>query len=148
MKKLLSIAVLITALAVAGVAAAAPGNGATVVNDEYCYTSPTTITCWDLKTVATFPSAPSGNGSYHLNGTSQFTVSVLQTGCTYTTTDEFHVHFISNHGVDHTSSDRGTQTNSVVCADGSELTCTESFDMHVANGEVQFGRFESACTND
>ena len=147
MKKLLSIAALIAGLAVSGVAAAAPGDGATVVNDEYCYTSPTTISCWDLKTVTKFTLTPSGNISVTMNGTSQFTISVLQSGCTYTDTDSIQLHLLGKNDADHNRSDRFGQTMTVACADGSALVCTGSFDVHEANGNVQFMRFESACTN-
>ncbi len=59
----LSAVTVVGALAMAGSASAAPGNGATKVNQEYCTTNQFGPACFDLNYVVHTTVTPSGNTS-------------------------------------------------------------------------------------
>ena len=148
MKKLLSIAAVLAALTVTGVAAADPGNGATVVNDEYCVATPITTSCWNVKTVTKTTSTPSGNVSFVTNGSVDYVVSIPLLGCTSTKSEPIHLHWLERDGELQSASERLVQTTSFVCDDGYAYSCISTFALHMANGEVQFQRPEFTCTTD
>jgi hypothetical protein len=147
MKKLLTLAALAAGLSLAGVAAAEPGTGATVVDDEYCIGSPFATWCWDVKTITKVTTTPSGNVSYVTNGTIDNTISLPFSGCTHTKLESMHLHWLKKAGVEQSHSQRLEQTTAFVCSSGSAYSCTSTFELHMANGEVQFQRPEFDCTN-
>ena len=148
MKKLVILAALVVALASTEVAAADAGNGATVTNDAFCISSPFATWCWDIKTVTNATTTPSGALSYVTNGTNDYSVSLPWAGCTTTKSEPVHLHWLTRDGEVQSHSERLEQTTSFSCAGSSTHTCTSSFELHMANGDVQFQRPEFVCSND
>jgi hypothetical protein len=148
MKKLIILGALAAALASAEIAVADPGRGATITDHESCISSPLATSCWDLKAVTKTTTTPSGNVSHITNGTNDYTVSLPLSGCTSTKSEPVHIHWLTQDGEPQSHSERLSQTTSFSCTDGYSYSCTSSFELHLANGEVQFQRPEFTCTSD
>jgi hypothetical protein len=138
---------LVASLAVASSASAAPGNGADVVRQNECSSYPGFGTyCIDAKYVQKSTETPSGNLSFFANGESalKFTGEGYFQGCKGSSSDEFNYHYLFKDGVGHESGSHVTGEFSVDCF-GYQYDCTYSYDIHYANGRLQFFRPEINC---
>ena len=144
MKALLVTCSIAAALATAGAAAAA-GNGATVVNTSACEPGAFGIlVCTNVTTVTNTTVTPNGDISYVTNGTLTATMT-FPWGCTYTRTEPVHLHHLVRDGDIQSLSEKLVQTISFTC--GIPQTCTQTIESHYANGADQFGLYEFVCTN-
>lgn len=143
-KSLLAVAAVVAALATAGIAAAAPGNGADVVDTTDCYTTPFGKYCTTLKTVTNATTTPSGNVSYVTNGTMEYTIEFVFGG-SYSRVSALHSHSLSKAGEVHESSDHYEEQTDYVSGTY-HLSCVQSYDLHWANGSPQIIRTELECT--
>jgi hypothetical protein len=148
MKKLLILGAMVIGLAAVGAAQGAPDNGATVTNDAYCIPSPFATWCWDIHTVTKMTTTSSGNVSYVTNGTVDYGISFAFSDCTYSKTTPVHEHWLTKNGELQSQSERLIDTTTFTCASGYSYSCTSRFDLHLANGAVQFQRPEFVCSND
>jgi hypothetical protein len=143
MRKLLSIATALAALAVAGAATAAPGDGATVVRDEGCFPAPLATTCITTSTVTHVTRTPSGLVSYVQNGTVERTMTFFF-GATYTVSSEIHNHNLFEDGEFHESSDHYDEVTQFTSGTYS-LTCASTSDIHWVEDAVQISNYELDC---
>jgi hypothetical protein len=144
MRKALIIGIAAVALALAGTAAAGPGNAAQVVRDEGCYSNPFVTTCVVTRTVTNATVTPSGKLSYVTNGTVERT-QTFPFGGSFTHSDEIHLHSLLNDSVWTTSSEHYSEVEHYVSGTY-ELTCVSGYDIHYAGGETQFSNYELDCT--
>ena len=146
MKTLIVIGSLVATLALAATAGAGTGKGATVTDSSGCVTTPFATVCSDVHTVTNMTTTPSGNVSYVTNGTSTTQMTfAFGSGCTYTKSEPVHVHWLRKNGELQSESTRLVQATSYSCG-GFVLDCTQTIQLHEANGAVQFGRYELVCT--
>jgi len=146
MKALLLIGAILGAFALAGTAAATPGNGAIVTDTKTCIESPFATWCWSVDTVTKMTTTSSGNVSYVLNGTNENTVTFPWLPCTHRETDELHVHWLRKNGEEQSHSERLAFTTHFDCGmPGTGQTCISTFELHEANGQVQFQRPDFVC---
>jgi hypothetical protein len=143
MRKLLSIATALAALALAGAANAAPGDGSTVVRDQGCFPSPLATTCITTRTVTHVTRTPSGLVSYVQNGTIERTMTFFF-GATYTVSSEIHNHNLFDDGEFHESSDHYDEVTHYTSGTYS-LTCTSVSDIHWVEDAVQISSYELDC---
>ncbi len=141
---LMATAVAVTALAFAGVAAAAPGNGAQVVNDAGCYQTPFAKVCIVTKTTTNVTTTSSGNLNYVTNGTVDRTMTFVFGG-SYTVSSEIHEHHLLKNGEFFEASDHYSEQREYLSGTY-HLVCTEGYDTHWANGATQFGSYDLQCT--
>ena len=137
-------AVAAVALTFAAFAAAAPENGAQVVNDAGCYQTPFANVCIVEKTTTNLTTTASGNLNYVTNGTVERTMTFVFGG-SYTVSSEIHLHHLLKQGEffetsDHYAEQREYQSGQY------HLLCTEGYDTHWTNGASQFGSYELQCT--
>jgi hypothetical protein len=140
---LIALAALVASLAMAGTAAADPGKGATVVKDAGCTTSFFGTTCIVVKTVSNTTTTPSGKISYVTNGTVERQIT-FSFGGTYTFTSSIHVHGLRAADELKEESDHYSEQSEYVSGTY-HLRCVQSYDIHWANGDAQFGNFELYC---
>jgi type IV secretory pathway VirB2 component (pilin) len=141
---LTALAVLVTALATAGTAAAGnSGNGAAVVKDAGCTTSVFATTCAVVKTVTNANATPSGKTSYVTNGTVERTITFVFGG-SYTFTSSIHLHSLRSGDEVQEESDHYTSQWEYVSGTY-HLVCVESYDLHWANDSAQPSNFELYC---
>jgi hypothetical protein len=143
-KKLIAIPVALTALAFAAAASAAPGGGATVVRDEGCVQTPFALVCTTVKTTTSTTTTPSGKTSYVTNGTVDRTMTFVFGG-SYTTSSKLHVNNLLADGEFMVSSDHYEETSEYVSGTY-HLLCTNSYDIHWAGGQAQYGNYVLECT--
>jgi hypothetical protein len=146
MKAAVLIGAVVGALALAGAAAAASGNGATVANSSSCWSSPFATWCTNVKMVTQSVTTPSGNESYVSTGTMGSTVSLPWMSCTHANTDEFHVHWLLQDGDVQSQEQHFASTQSFTCDTGADVICVSTVAFHLANGEVQIVRTDGECT--
>jgi len=137
---------LVASLAVASSASAAPGNGADVVRQNECFNEPGFGTlCIDAQYVQNSTETPSGNVSFHALGKSTLTVTGEgDQGCHLSDSNKFNYHSLYKDGVLHEEGDHVTGEFSSDCF-GHQSDCTYSYDLHYANGRLQFLRPEFNC---
>ena len=138
---------LVASLAVASSASAAPGNGADVVRQNECFNYPGVGTfCIDAKYVENSTETPSGNFSFLLNGefASTFTGEGPLQGCNSSTSSNLYFHSLSKDGELHEVGSHRTGEFSFDCF-GTSQHCTFSYDLHRANGQLQFNRPKFNC---
>jgi len=133
---------LVASLAVASSASAAPGNGADVVRQNECFNEPGLYTvCIDEHNVQNSTETPSGNFSYSGNG--KVGAEGDFEGCNVSSSAKFNYHYLFKDGELH---EVGThQTGEYFDCSGTSQHCTFSYDLHYANGQVQFSRPDSNC---
>src|SRR4051794_9378453 len=130
-------------LALAGTASAASSNGAVVVNDAGCTSTPFATVCTVVKSTTNTTATPSGNISYVTNGTVERTMTFVFGG-TYSFTDEIHLHGLRKAGEVHEEGDH--YWSQWVYASGTyNLTCVEAYDIHWANDRAQLADFQLYC---
>ena len=138
---------LVASLAVASSASAAPGNGADVVRQNECFNYPGFGTyCSDEKYVENSTETPSGNFSYHVNGkfAAKTTGEGNLQGCNGSGSNKDNYHQLFKDGELHVQGTHATGESSYECF-GTRYDCTSSFDLHYANGELQFNRSKFNC---
>ncbi len=137
---------LVASLAVASSASAAPGNGADVVRQNECFNDRGGTFCIDAKYVQNETQTPSGNVSYHANGelARTFTGEGPFQECNTSSSDKFNYHFLAKDGELHEVGSHQTAEFSGDCF-GTQYDCTLSYDLHYANGQLQFYRPDFNC---
>jgi hypothetical protein len=146
MKALLVIGTIVTALATAGVAGAG-GNGAYVYTNTTCSDTVFGLVCVDERSVTNITDTPSGNESYVVNGTLDFSFANRLNGCTYSTSARFHTNFEDQDGEAQSHGSRYVTTSQVGCG-GAVETCLTTVTFHYGRGEIQFDRTDVACTTE
>lgn len=134
----------VAALATAGIAAGAPAKGATVVKDAGCTSTFFATTCTVTKTVTNETVTPSGKISYVTNGTVERTMTFVFGG-TYSFTSALHMHGLRADGEVREESDHYASEWEYVSGTY-HLVCFQSYDIHWANGDAQFGNSDLGCT--
>jgi hypothetical protein len=138
------IGTMLAALALAAPAAAGTDSGATVVKDEGCVTNVFATTCTVIKTVTNMAITPSGNVSYVTNGTVERRMTFVFGG-TYTSTQKLHLHALAQQGETQASSEHFDEQTDYMSGTYA-LSCVSGYDIHWANGDVQFGNYHLECT--
>ena len=120
---------------------AAPGNGATVINDTQCFPWGGGWTaCITQKGEFNSSATKSGNTNYEGNFKSSFTITDSGNNVVYTSESSSHYHALWTNGTLHES---GNHFHFVFTSGG--LTCTGDGDFHYANGSIQYSDFSFAC---
>ena len=121
---------------------AAPGNGATVINDTQCFPAfPVGYTfCITQKAQFNSTTTPSGNVNIEANGKSSFTYSNPSNAVVSSGEQAFHYHALIKDGTLHES---GNHFHGVFTSGG--VTCTYDGDFHYANGSIQYSDFSFVC---
>jgi hypothetical protein len=145
MKLVAIIGTIAATLVLAAAAAAGTGNGANVVNNSGCVTTPLATMCFDIHTVTNMTTTPSGDVSYVTNGTSTTSFDFAFAGCTYSKSEPVHLHQLVKNGETHSESGSIGQTIAFDCG-AFEQTCTSTLQYHYVDGETQFQRPEFICT--
>ena len=140
----LAVPAALAALAFAATAVAAPGNGATVVRDEGCTTTIFAVVCTTVKTTTNTTTTPSGKVSYVTSGTVDRTMTFVFGG-SYTVSSKLRVHNLLADGEFQVSSDHYSETSEYLSGTY-HLLCTNSYDIHWAGDQSQFGNYELECT--
>lgn len=99
-----------------------------------------------MKAVEQTTTTPSGNVSYMWNGTSTTSYSFAFSSCSYSRSEPLHRHWLQKDDETQSRSEHFAQTVSFDCGGGFTQTCTTSYELHSANGAVQFQRGEFVCT--
>jgi hypothetical protein len=137
------LATVLAALTLAGTASADPGNGAQVIRTDQCFDEGGGVTfCVDSLAVDNMTTTPSGNLSVVNHYREDYVIS--RPGCTQSGSGAGRAHFLSKppgpqeeHGLE-------TSRFTLDCG-GPAQTCAIRTHFHVANGEIQFTRFELVC---
>ncbi|MDQ3091139.1 MAG: hypothetical protein M3R46_05640 [Actinomycetota bacterium] len=137
---------LVTAFAVAGSASAAPGNGATKINQEYCTTNQFGTACFDLNTIVNTTVTPSGNVSYVTNGQTEIRNNPSFVNCTFIGRSKFHDHYLFKDGVFHERGDHQESSLERQCPGGVHEKCTFTRRAHMVDGEFQYLITDFRCT--
>jgi hypothetical protein len=143
MRKLVSLLAVLTTLAVAGVAAAAPG-GAEVISEDSCESAWFGTVCTTVHATTNMTATPSGNFVYVTNGTSERRLT-FAFGGSFTSTTDIHLVALQKNGETQTSSERLTESTSYRSGTYA-LDCVGGFSIHYANGSTQFGDYSYECT--
>lgn len=143
MRTLIAIGATLAALALAGTAAAGSG-GATVVDDESCYSNVFLTTCTTVKTVTNLVTTASGNQVYVTNGTVDRRTT-FTFGGTYDSSSSFHNKVLVLDGEEQVHSERYSEETRYVSGTYT-LTCVSGFAVQWANGSVQIGDYTYECT--
>jgi hypothetical protein len=146
MKALIVTCIAVATLALAGVAAAAGGSGASVTDSYSCVTNPFLTSCADVHLVTNATSTPSGGTTYLVNGTSTFT-QTTRFGCSYERSEPLHLAIVQRDGETQVDHERLIQTISFDCGGTWGQTCTQTIELHFANGEARVGRYDFVCEN-
>jgi len=143
MRKLISLIAVLATLAVAGIAAAAPG-GAEVVKQNSCEASWFGTICTTVRATTNMTATPSGKFIYVTNGTAE-RVLTFSFGGSYTSTSAIHLVSVQKDGEMQTSSERSTQTTAYRSGTYA-LDCVGSLSFHYANGSTQSTDYSYVCT--
>lgn len=143
MRKVISFLVVLTALAAAGVATAAPG-GAEVISQDSCEQVWFGTVCTTVQATTNISTTPSGNLVYVTNGTSERRLT-FAFGGSFTSTSDIHLVSLQKNGETATESHRLTETTSYRSGTYA-LDCVGGFSIHYANGSTQFGDYSYECT--
>ena len=143
MRKIIGFIAVLATLAVAGVAAAAPG-GAEVVSQNSCEPSWFGTVCTTVHATTNMTATPSGNFVYATNGTAE-RVLTFSWGGSYTWTSAIHLIAVQKDGETQTSTERSTQTESYRSGTFA-LDCVGTLSAHYANGSTQSTDYSYVCT--
>jgi len=86
---------------------------------------------------------PAGNLEFEESGWQRFTE--IGPDLSWTGSSGFHFHDLAKADNLQEFVDRNRATT-VLTVDGTTLTCSSAFALHVANGEIQYDHLEFACT--
>jgi hypothetical protein len=143
MRRIISLITIIGTLAVAGIAAAAPG-GAEVVSQNSCEPSWFGTICTTVHATTNMTATPSGKFVYATNGTAERMLT-FSWGGSYTSTSAIHLVTVQQNGETRTSSERSSQTTSYRSGTYA-LDCVGSLSFHYANGSTQSTDYSYVCT--
>ena len=143
MRKVISLITVLAALALAGVAAAAPG-GAEVINQNSCESTWFGTVCTTVHATTNMTATPSGNLVYATNGTSERRLT-FSFGGSYTSTSAIHLVSLQKGGETQSTSQRLIETTSYRSGTYA-LDCVGGFSIHYANGSTQFSDYSYECT--
>ena len=142
MRKIISLIAVLATLAVAGIAAAAPG-GAEVVKQNSCEPSWFGTVCTTVHATTSMTATPSGKFIYATNGTTE-RVLTFSWGGSYTSTSAIHLISVQKDGETQTTSERSTET--LLYRSGTyALDCVGNLSLHYANGSTQFADYSYVC---
>jgi hypothetical protein len=134
---------IVGALAWSGSAFAASSDGAThYILPEMCTTTDYGTYCQSQDVVFNVTRTPSGQYSFAANGTTS--QSFAGPGCSVSSETAIHQHYLL-FGPNSELSDRWRTSLDVGCSGITEQCSTSQF-FHIANGEMQFFRYENNCT--
>ncbi len=140
---------LVASLGVASSASAAPGNGADVVRQNECFNDDFFFGtfCVDAMYVQNTTETPSGNFSYHANGevAFKFTGDGIFRFCNSSSSQKFKYQGLYKDGELHELGNHVTLELSRDCFGNQVVDCTFSYDVHYANGQLQFYRPDFNC---
>jgi hypothetical protein len=133
----------VAVLAGAAFAVAAPGNGATKTNQEFCNTTAFGTVCSDLNFVVNTTTTPSGNVSYVTSGKNTI-LNNTNSGCTFTGPTEFQDHYLLKDGV---FAERGSHEESYLIQQCGTLQqkCTFTRQAHLVDGTFQYNLTNFVC---
>ena len=143
MRKIISLVAVVGTLAVAGIAAAAPG-GAEVVSQNSCEPSWFGTVCTTVHATTNMTATPSGKFIYATNGTAE-RVLTFSFGGSYTWSSAIHLVSVQQDGELQTSSERSSSTTSFRSGTYA-LDCVGSLSFHYANGSTQSTDYSYVCT--
>ena len=133
----------VAALAVASPASADPG-GAEVVKVHECQVFGDATFCTDSHSVLSFTETPSGNIS--LKQHIRFDNSFTSPGCNSRDQGESRNHLLIKDATDHEFHFAFKIHSTFDCA-GTTSDCVTSLHFHRVNGQIQFDRQETVCTD-
>ena len=145
---------LLASLVLAGTASAAPGDGAQVVNESDCHTFEFGTVCVKNRGVFNETLTPSGNFSVHQHGywSLEFTGSGPLEGCRSSDSDKYNFHYLVKPGdvLEEGPHEEGSRSHHEISFEcfGQTYRCAHTVHFHIANGKVQFSRFEENCTEN
>ncbi|HEY0606348.1 MAG TPA: hypothetical protein VGD58_25720 [Herpetosiphonaceae bacterium] len=131
----------VMSLLIGSPAQAAPGNGAIRISDSNCHDDDGYLACMTAEGVANETITPSGNAIYSGYVRSTFILTDPAGALVYEGSSESHfqrldkdelMHMLSNHVSSTTTSSAG-------------VTCTFTYAVHLANGQIQFDLSETEC---
>lgn len=125
-------------------AMAASSDGAIVINDHQCFDASGGYTiCYDLHVEGNQTTAASGNVSLEQNGFVNQSLIDPSGNTVASATQDVHYHTLWMAKTA-TLQEGGAHYSFSSTSGGT--TCTSSFDIHIANGSVQYDNFSSACS--
>jgi len=143
MRKAISLIVALAALAVAGIAAAAPG-GAEVISQDSCESTWFGTVCTTVHATTNMTATPSGNFVYVTNGTSERRLT-FSFGGSFTSTSDIHLVALQKDGETQTTSQRLVEATSYRSGTYA-LDCSGGLSLHYAHGSTQFADYTYDCT--
>ena len=111
MRRIITVIAVLGTLAVAGVAAAAPG-GADVISQDSCEPAWFGTVCTTVHATTNMTATPSGNFVYVTNGTAERRLT-FSSGDSFTWASDIHLVTLQKDGETQTTSQRSTQTHLV-----------------------------------
>jgi hypothetical protein len=143
MRKVISLVAALATLAVAGVAAAAPG-GAEVISQDSCESTWFGTVCTTVHATTNMTATPSGGFVYVTNGTTERRLT-FSFGGSFTSTSAIHLTSLQKNGETQTSSQRLGETTSYRSGTYA-LDCVGALSLHYANGSTQIADYSYDCT--
>jgi len=128
------IGALVTNLLLATTSIAAPGNGAHVFKDAYCFDYEASTICYTNMAVVTETITPSGNTIFTGNGSNSY-IQTDPSGAVYEDSLKYHTQGVT---MDSVLKEYGQFFTSTLTVGGG--TCTSRYAFHVVNGNIQFDR--------
>jgi hypothetical protein len=113
---------------------AAPGNGASVFKDAYCFDYDGSTICYTNMAVVKETTTPSGNNVFMGNGSSSYS-QTDPSGATYEDTLKYHTQGVT---MDEVLKEYGQFFTSTLTVGWG--TCTTRYAFHAVNGDIQFDR--------
>lgn len=120
---------------------AATGNGAIRISDSNCHDDDGYVACMTAEGVANETITPSGNAIYSGYIRSTFILTDPAGALVYEGTSESHFQRLDKNELLHTLSNQVSSTTTR--SDG--VTCTFTYAVHLANGQIQFELTENEC---
>jgi hypothetical protein len=118
---------------------AAPGNGAYVFKDSYCFDYEGSTVCYANMAVIQETITPSGNTIFMGNGSNSY-IQTDPSGAVYQDTLKYHTQGVT---MDSVLKEYGQFFTSTLTVGGAK--CTTRYAFHFVNGEIQFER-STTCT--
>lgn len=122
-------------------AQAAPGNGAIRISDSNCHDDDGYLACMTAEGVANETITPSGNAIYSGYVRSAFVLTDPAGALVYEGESASHFQRLDKNELLHMLSNHVTSTTTR--SDG--VTCTFTYAVHLANGQIQFDLSETEC---
>ncbi len=143
MRWIITVIAAVGTLAVAGIAAAAPG-GADVISQDSCEPAWFGTVCTSVHATTNMTATPSGNFVYVTNGTAERRLT-FSFGGSYTWASDIHLVTLQKNGETQSTSQRTTQTTAYRSGTYA-LDCVGALSLHYANGTTQSADYSYECT--